>query len=194
MAVPAASHLLANHPQEQRQMARPINRRDVDRLVVEHLPAALRLAVRLSGDADAAEEIVQEALCRVLRGWRTFRGESSFKTWMLQIVVNAERDRRRRPKVFTPEQDDVLEPISNTPPPPDAVATRELHAELRAAVGRLPQRQREVALLTWGEGLAASDVAQVLGTSEANVYTNLHLARKQVAQAIGYDLARPQSK
>jgi RNA polymerase sigma-70 factor (ECF subfamily) len=171
-------------------MARPINRRDVDRLVVEHLPAALRLAARLSGDADAAEEIVQEALCRVLRRWRTFRGESSFKTWMLQIVVNAERDRRRRPAIFSPQAENVLEPISKTPPPPDAAATRELHAELRAAVDRLPPRQREVALLTWGEGLAAADAARVLGTSEANVYTNLHLARKQVAHAIGFNLAR----
>jgi RNA polymerase sigma-70 factor (ECF subfamily) len=84
----------------------------------------------------------------------------------------------------------VLEPISNTPPPPDAAATRELHAELRAAVDRLPPRQREVALLTWGEGLAAADAARALGTSEANVYTNLHLARKQIARAIGFDLAR----
>ena len=174
-------------------MARPINRREVDRLVVEHLPAALRLAARLSGDADAAEEIVQEALCRVLRQWRTFRGESSFKTWMLQIVVNVQRDRRRRPAVFTSEQNDEVEPISKTPSPPDAAATRELHAELRAAVDRLPSRQREVAQLTWGEGLTTADVARVLGTTEANVYTNLHLARKQIAHAIGLDLARRQS-
>jgi RNA polymerase sigma-70 factor, ECF subfamily len=171
-------------------MARPIDRRDVDRLVVEHLPAALRLAARLTGNADAAEEIVQEALCRVLRQWRTFRGESSFKTWMLQIVVNVERDRRRRPSVFTPDPNEQLEPLARTASPPEAAATRELHAELRAAVDRLPPRQREVALLTWGEGLAAGEVARVLGTSEANVYTNLHLARKQLAQAIGFNLAR----
>jgi RNA polymerase sigma-70 factor (ECF subfamily) len=171
-------------------MARPINRRDVDRLVVEHLPAALRLAARLTDNADAAEEIVQEALCRVLRQWRTFRGESSFKTWMLQIVVNVERDRRRQPSIFKCQHDELLEPLAKTAAPPEAAAIRELHAELRSAVDRLPPRQREVALLTWGEGLAAADVARVLGTSEANVYTNLHLARKQVAQAIGFDLAR----
>jgi len=175
-------------------MARPIDRRDVDRLVVEHLPAALRLAARLSGDPAAAEDVVQEALCRVLRQWRTFRGESSFKTWMLQIVVNVNRDRRRRPTAFVPEQDELLERVAKTASPPEAAATRELHAELRVAVDRLPQRQREVALLTWGEGLAAADVARVLGTSEANVYTNLHLARKQVAQAIGFDFARQEPK
>ncbi len=171
-------------------MARPIDRRDVDRLVVEHLPAALRLATRLAGNPDAAEEVVQEALCRVLRQWRTFRGESSFKTWMLQIVVNAEHDRRRRPSVVRQGDEDPEEPVAATPAPSETAAASELHAELRAAVDRLPPRQREVALLAWGEGLAAPEVARILNTTEANVYTNLHLARKQIARAIGYDFAR----
>lgn len=175
-------------------MGRPVDRREVDRLVVEHLPAALRLATRLTGDAAVAEEVVQESLCRVLRQWRTFRGESSFKTWMLQIVVNVERDRRRR---AAPEADvgeaapDLV--VAPNASPPDEAATNELHAALRAAVARLPPRQREVALLAWGEGLAAADVARILQTTESNVYVNLHLARKQVAQAIGYDPARHKS-
>jgi RNA polymerase sigma-70 factor, ECF subfamily len=169
-------------------MARPIDRRDVDRLVVEHLPAALGLARRLSGEADAAEEIVQEALCRVLRRWRSFRGEASFKTWMLQIVVNVDRDRRRRPVVYNPEPNASEEPLATTASPPDQASARELHAELRAAVDRLPRRQREVALLTLGEGLAAGEVAAILAISESNVYANIHLARKQVARAIGLDI------
>jgi RNA polymerase sigma-70 factor (ECF subfamily) len=174
-------------------MARPIDRRDVDRLVVEHLPAALRLAARLSGDADAAEDAVQEALCRVLRQWRSFRGEASFKTWMLQIVVNVDRDRRRRPAIFTPEPETTEEPMAATAPPPDLAAARELHAELRGAVDRLPPRQREVALLTWGENLSPGEVATVLGITDSSVYANLHLARKQIAQALGVDFAQPKS-
>ena len=74
-------------------MAGPIDRRMVDQLVVAHLPAALRLAQRLVGDPDQAEEVVQDALCRVLSQWKSFRGESTFGTWMLQIVVNV-ADRR----------------------------------------------------------------------------------------------------
>jgi DNA-directed RNA polymerase specialized sigma24 family protein len=56
-------------------MTRPIDRTAIDRLAVEHLPMALRMALRLSGDADAAEDLVQETLCRVLRQWRTYRSE-----------------------------------------------------------------------------------------------------------------------
>jgi RNA polymerase sigma-70 factor, ECF subfamily len=77
-------------------MGRPLDRRAVDHLVVEHLPAALRFARRLTGDPQLAEEVVQDALCRVLARWRSFRGESSFRTWLLSIVVNVDRDRRRR--------------------------------------------------------------------------------------------------
>ena len=169
-------------------MTRPIDRHEIDRLVVEHLPAALRMALRLAGDPHAAEDLVQETLCRVLSQWRRFRGESSFKTWLLQILVNVDRDRRRRLRIYEPmEVDEVADRAASASA--QAVAT-ELSVNVQAAVDRLPQRQREVALLSWGEGLAAGEVAVVLEITEANVYATLHLARKRIAQAIGVDLAR----
>jgi RNA polymerase sigma-70 factor (ECF subfamily) len=166
-------------------MARPIDRQDVDRLVVEHLPAALRFALRLCGDQHVAEDVVQEAMCRVLRQWRAFRGASSFKTWFLQIVLNAGRDRRRRMRVVEPLDDGALP--GSTPTPVELAAVAELGQELRIAINHLPERQREVALLAWGETLDVDEIAMVLGVSEANVYTNLHLARKRIADAIGVD-------
>ena len=169
-------------------MSPPVDRNAIDRLVVEHLPAALRMALRLCGDEHMAEEIVQETLCRVLRGWRRFRGEASFKTWMLQILVNVDRDRRRRLRID--ERLDEVEAVARDEPPAELAAAAELDRDIRAAVDRLPPRQREVALLSWGEGLAAGDVASVLGITEANVYATLHLARKRIAQAIGVDQAR----
>ena len=170
-------------------MARSIDRSAVDRLVVEHLPAALRLALRLTGDANVAEDVVQEALCLVLRRWRSYRGEASFGTWMLQIVVNVDRDRRRRQRDELPMP--ATEVVSNTAPPEEQAAADELHDRVRAAIGRLPERQREVALLSLGEGLPARDVALVLDITEANVHTCLHLARKRIAESIGVVYARP---
>lgn len=168
-------------------MGRPIDRRAVDQLVVEHLPAALRFARRLVRDEHVAEDLVQEALCRVLRQWRTYRGDAAFRTWLLSIVINVDRDRRRRVRATEPIEH--CEVASSAAAPPELAAADELHAELRAAIDRLPERQREVALLTWGEGLTAADAATVLEISEASVYTNLHLARKRIAAAIGVDSA-----
>jgi RNA polymerase sigma factor (sigma-70 family) len=70
------------------------------------------------------------------------------------------------------------------------VAVSELRADVRAAIEALPDRQREVALLSLGEGLAARDIALVLETTEANVHTCLHLARKRIAKAIGVNYSR----
>ena len=165
-------------------MASPIDRNQVDRLVVEHLPAVLRFALRLTGDEHAAEEVVQETLCRVLNRWRSFRGDAAFKTWMLQIVVNVDRDRRRR-RPFQP-----LPPESEargSTEAADQAVVAETKNTIRAAIDQLPERQREVALLSFGEGLAAGEIAQVLEISDANVHSCLHLARKRIAQAIGFD-------
>ncbi len=166
-------------------MAQPIDRKDVDRLVVEHLPRALRFARRLTGDSNLAEDVVQEAMCLILRRWRSYRGEASFGTWMLQIVVNVDRDRRRRHRNAVPIPAEGL--VSSQAPPADEAIADELHAQIRAAIDTLPERQREVALLSLGEGLDARDVAQALQITEANVHTCLHLARKRIARAIGIE-------
>jgi RNA polymerase sigma-70 factor (ECF subfamily) len=149
---------------------------------------ALRFALRVTGNADIAEEVVQESLCRVLRSWRSYRGEASFRTWLLQIVVNVDRDRRRRHRAIDPLPADLT--VDNTSPPLEQAAVNELQAGVRAAIDRLPERQREVAVLCLGEGLSACEVARVLETTEANVHTCLHLARKRIAQAIGVDYSR----
>jgi RNA polymerase sigma-70 factor (ECF subfamily) len=169
-------------------MSGPIDRHAVDQLVVAHLPAALRVALRLVHDADAAEEIVQEALCRVLRSWRGFRGQASFSTWMMQIVVNSARDYRRRQHETSELPAEFYE--ANAAGPIEQLAASELDEVIRRTIERLPERQREVALLSMGEGLSSSEVAYILETTEANVHTCLHLARKRVAQVIGFDYAR----
>jgi RNA polymerase sigma-70 factor (ECF subfamily) len=149
---------------------------------------ALRFALRLTGNANTAEEVVQEALCRALKSWRSYRGDAAFRTWLLQIVVNVDRDRRRRQRSTEPIP--WGEVIDNASTPLEQAAVSELRADVRAAIEALPDRQREVALLSLGEGLAASDVALVLGTTEANVHTCLHLARKRIAKAIGVSYSR----
>jgi RNA polymerase sigma-70 factor, ECF subfamily len=169
-------------------MSGPIDRHTVDRLVVEHLPAALRLAQRLSGDLNTAEEVVQEALCRLLRRWTSYRGEAAFSTWMMQIVVNVERDRRRRRRDL--QQLSSEDFISGQAGPKEEAEATELGETIRAAIELLPDRQREVAMLCLGEGLDARATAEILGTTETNVHACLYLARKRIAAAIGNDYVR----
>ncbi|MEX0937732.1 MAG: RNA polymerase sigma factor [Pirellulales bacterium] len=170
-------------------MALPVDRSLVDRLVVEHLPAGLHFALRLTGNEHSAEDVMQEALCRVLRQWRSFRSEASFKTWLFQIVVNVDRDRRRRRTFETLDR----EPACPLAEPADRLAVDEMDHRVRDEIGRLPDRQREVAILCLGEGMRAEEVATILGITEPNVHSSLHLARKRIAKAIGFDYA-PQKR
>ena len=79
-------------------MARSSESNELDRLVTQNLSAALRFATRLTGTLDAAEDVLQEALVRVARSWKSFRKEAEFRTWLFRIVINVFRDRCAVPK------------------------------------------------------------------------------------------------
>ena len=154
-----------------------VDRQTFDRLMLDHLAGAQRFAIRLTGDPDAAEEIVQDALVRAAGAWRTFRGESAFRTWLLQIVVNVFRDRLRAragPASFDDADDhaDVraIEPAVT-------LQGRELAEAVAACVSSLPPRQREVLVLVAYEQLTTQQAAAVLGITDGNARTTLHLAR-----------------
>ena len=162
----------------------PVDRQTFDRLVLEHLPAALRLAVRLTGRTDLAEDVVQNALLKASCNWHTFRGESAFRTWLLQIVVHAFRDdwdRRSRRKTDL-LQDDQAD--RRTTDPADLAAVAELGPAVAAAVSNLPPRQREVLVLHTYEQLSDAQIALVLGIAPQNVRTTLHLARQKLKEVL----------
>ena len=163
------------------------DRSTLDRLVREHLPAALRFAVRLTGDLDTAEEVVHEALLRAARGWASFRGESQFRTWLFRIVINASHDQRRLREPPAALPDELCDEKARDPA---AIAQAGELAELIARlVSSLPPRQREVLVLITYEGLRPREVAEVLGISEGNVRTNLHLARERLRKHLAPYLA-----
>jgi RNA polymerase sigma-70 factor (ECF subfamily) len=153
----------------------------LDRLVVDHLPAALRFATRLTGDASRAEEIVQDSLLRVVRRWSGFRGEAEFKTWFFRIIINVFRDRLRGPagpRSIDDSQADVAD--AKSAGPPEAAMAGEFERLIAQEVSGLPTRQREVLVLIVYERLAPREVANVVGISEANVYSTLSAARSRL--------------
>jgi RNA polymerase sigma-70 factor (ECF subfamily) len=162
----------------------PVDRQTFDRLVLDHLPAAQRFALRLTGRIDRAEEVVQNALLRAARGWHTFKGHSTFGTWFFQIVVHAFRDdlddrSRRRAETLESEPVDqrTIEPVT-------LAAAAELGRSVADAVSNLPPRQREVMVLHTYEQLNDLEVAAVLGITPQNVRTTLHLARQRLRETL----------
>ena len=159
----------------------PIAPDDLDRLIRDHLPAAMRFATRLTGDSATGEELVQESLYRVARSWRTYREEARFRTWFFQIIINAFRDQRRQTK-SSPLDIETSDP--RQPSPSDRMLEGELKTEIAACIARLPDRQREVIVLTTFEELTVAEVASVLDVSEQNVHSTLHIARKRLREEL----------
>lgn len=172
-----------------------MDRDSFDRLMLEHLPAAQRLGIRLCGDLDRAEELVQEAMLRASRAWESFRGESRFTTWLFQIVINVFRDqiRRKRPASGCDEATEELEDIS-IPQPAERLQGKELGELIARHVSSLPPRQREVLILVAYEQMPTAQAAAVLGISEQNARTNLHLARQVLKTRLAGYLGEQSSK
>lgn len=165
-------------------MARPVDRQNIDRLVQDLLPETLRFATRLTGSPEAGEEVMQEALCRVLGKWQSYRGEATFRTWMFQIVLNVARQQHRDVR---PVGELDFEPVGREPPPLANLEANELSGRIRAAIDQLPARQREVAILKFGEERTAKEIADILEITEANVHSCVNLVRRRIARAIGVD-------
>lgn len=151
------------------------DRNSFDRQVLEQLPAALRFATKLTGDAAWAEEIVQEALVRAARSWRTFRGDSELRTWLMRIVVNAFRD--QLPRRQEPEQLNESLADMRADDPLRSAEAAEQGRLVAAAISSLPPRQREVLVLVTYEQMSAAEAARVLEMTESNVRANLSYAR-----------------
>lgn len=111
------------------------------------------------GDRQLAEDVLHESYLRVLDGRADFRGESAFRTWLFGVIRNVARAVRRRAalrSLLTLRFARIAEPVAADETAPDGAA-------LRAALRRLPTRQREVLVLVYYQELSIAEAAETLG-------------------------------
>jgi RNA polymerase sigma-70 factor (ECF subfamily) len=165
-----------------------VDREEFDRLMVQHLPAAGRFAVRLTGDPADAEDLLHDAIVRAARAWHTYAGRARFTTWLYRIIVNAWRDRHAAAANEANEiegRDESGWIDSRARDPASTAASSEICDLVAAKVSSLPPRQREVIVLIAYEQLSVADAAVVLETSEGNVRVNLFHARQRLKAELG---------
>ena len=155
----------------------PPDRETLDELVSEHHAPLLRLATRLTGEVECADEIMQEALLRVTQNWNGFRGQSGFKTWATRVLLNVFHDWLGKQRKSLPLED---VPDGRQPDPASCAMAEELGRHIARRVSALPPRQREVLILLTYEGLSAAEAAQLLDMQVANVYSTLYQARQRL--------------
>lgn len=156
-------------------------------LVRKYMKDAYTFCLKLTHDAQEAEELSQLGFVSAYRALRAFRGESSFKSWLYRIFINQYRDHLRR----TRRAEARLEVVRAETERRQAVSLEEseMHAGeladvVKEKVELLPDRQREVLVLHLYQGMGYTDIAAALGCTYDDVKMNLSLARKRLKEEL----------
>jgi RNA polymerase sigma-70 factor (ECF subfamily) len=163
------------------------DREAFDALLAQHERAVLRTALRLVGRLDLAQDAAQEVFLRLHKYLARFDDERELGPWLYRMVVNVCHDLRRGHVTATVPLEDVEEPAANQGSP-DEMETRLDHERRRRVVARaletLPEKERAALVLRDIEGLATSEVARILGSSEATVRSQVSTARVKLKQVV----------
>src|SRR5579862_9832073 len=170
-------------------------------LYSRHSRALFQTALRMLGNAEDAEDALQEGLLAAYRNLKRFEGRSQFSTWLTRIVINAAlmrlRSKRSRPAVSLDawsKEDNTLPPeerfAADDPSPEEIYAGRELRDLLEANLGELSPVLRDAFLLREGQGLSTTEAARALGVSENTLKARLWRARHQLAERLAPLLRR----
>jgi RNA polymerase sigma-70 factor (ECF subfamily) len=170
-----------------------------EQLVETYGNRVYRLALRITGSNEDAEEVAQDALWTAARKISTFKGEAAFGSWLYRIAANAayQKLRARKAKAHEIALDDVLpafddagrhfEPMADWSERVDEQALQgELRRVLGAAIDELPPDYRTALVMHDVEGLSNPDIAEALGISLPAVKSRVHrsrlFVRKQLAE------------
>jgi RNA polymerase sigma-70 factor (ECF subfamily) len=152
-------------------------------LVQRHSAMAYRVALRLCGNHHDAQDIAQEALIAAWENLDRFKAESSFSTWLYQIVT-----RRALNKVTRGRRCDLADLLDDATDPgtePAVQAERNLAVDaVTDALAALPFPQRTVVVLHHFEGLSYAEVAEVTHSSVPAVRSHLFRARRTLGKKL----------
>jgi len=156
-----------------------------------------RLCVRMLGDREEALEATQDVFLRVFRGLPRFRGEASFRTWVIGIAINVCRSRlgsrkwrERRAAASLQREDpeggerDELLVRDPAPSPEERAYGRQLGVALNSALAQLHPEHREILLLREMEQLEYEELASVIGCAVGTVKSRLARARSALRRAL----------
>jgi RNA polymerase sigma-70 factor (ECF subfamily) len=171
-------------------------------LVATYGDRVYRLAIRITGNEQDAEEVVQDALWTAARKIDTFKGESAFGSWLYRITANAayQKLRGRQGKRNEVSWDDLLptfdeqghhaEPVGDWSAKVEEPALQtELRAMLTSAIADLPGDYRTAFVMHDVEGMSNPEIAETLHISLPAVKSRVHRSRLFLRQRLAQYLA-----
>lgn len=164
-------------------------------LVERHSRAVFRLAWRMTGNEQDAEDVVQETFFKAYRRLNQFEDRSAFSSWLHRIAVNCAYDllrtrARQREDATAPTGDDgsgadPLDRFESAAPLPDHIAhSGQIARRVRAAMTRLSPRERAAFALRHFEGRPMREIAELLGIDEGAAKHSVFRAVRKLRPAL----------
>ena len=158
-----------------------------EQVVREHSARVYRLAYRLSGNAQDAEDLTQDTFIRVFRSLASYQ-PGTFEGWLHRITTNLFLDMvRRRQRIRFDALPDDTEKLAGSAPSPEQVYTdTHLDPQIQAALAALQPEFRAAVVLCDIEGLTYEEIAATLGIKLGTVRSRIHRGRVQLREALAH--------
>ncbi|HNQ92506.1 MAG TPA: RNA polymerase sigma factor [Alphaproteobacteria bacterium] len=147
-------------------------------LLDAHYMTIYRMAFRFCGNKEDAEDVTQMTCIKLAQTIASFKGEANFTTWLYTVVLNTARDwkrtqgRHERGAVGLETVENIVQ-INNQTPEQQLETNQKMEA-----VYNLPEPEREIVWLVYGEGLSHKQVAEIMGCAEGTISWRISEARK----------------
>ena len=147
-----------------------------------HVDRVFRLAYRMAGDGDLAQDFVQETFIKVFSRLATFRGESALGTWITSVALSVALNGLRKVKRFRQRETGLEEAalISASP----RRSEPDLKIRMRDAIDRLPEGYRTVFVMHDMEGFTHEEIGSALGVQPGTSKAQLFRARAKLREAL----------
>lgn len=173
---------------DERQLVERARAGDVDaraELVSRYVDDVFALTARVLRERDLAQDAAQDAFVNALGALSRFRGEASFRTWLLRIALNSARSLGRR---RTRRREVALAAAEELPAMAEDPARRVVLLDegerLRVALAALPEKQRLSVSLRVYQGLSCAEIAEIIDSTEGAVRVNYHLGIKRLRELL----------
>ena len=162
-----------------------------DELVLKYKDMVFNLCYRFTGNYHDANDCAQETFLKAYKGFKNFRAEANFSTWLYRIGVNTCKNyvrslayRMRKMMVFLdrPKANGnpgpAIEIQDNTYSPEASIEKKEQEEQLQRAIDALPEDQKSVVILRDIDGLSYDEIAEITGLNLGTVKSKLFRARE----------------
>ena len=170
--------------------ARSGDRDALGELLALHYPGMYYLALRYTGDADHANDVIQDTCVRVLRHIGQFRGDSRFSSWMARIVINSARLRHRGNRRLVPVGDRLeVDKVCQAVGPEQRVSDQEILQQVEDYLRSLRDGDFQLFVRRFVRGQTVRRISAETGVSVPAIKTRVHRARSKLKARFETELA-----